>query len=75
MKIGSLVRHTREFLRSVCWYTNVPINGLVRELDEKIVTVEWNDGYESRVHVDCLEELHEKTYHANIRVKKDRTEP
>ena len=51
-KPGDIVRHTTKFLRSVGWYTNVPINGCVREVRDEnsgyfsgFPVVEWSDGH------------------------------
>lgn len=42
-KPGDIVCHKAAFLRSVGWYTNVPINGKVLEVDGDLLTVHWND--------------------------------
>jgi len=68
MRVGDLVRHTPRFLHATCWYTNVPIDGIVREVDEEILTVEWNDGHTSRVHIFNLERVPGKADHPNIRL-------
>ena len=41
--VGDIVRHTGEFLRSVGWYTNVPINGKVTNVSDRYVYVLWSD--------------------------------
>jgi hypothetical protein len=42
-KPGDIVCHKATFLRSIAWYTNVPINGRVEAVDGNILTVHWND--------------------------------
>ena len=45
---GDIVRHTGEFLRSIAWHLDVPINGRVISSQplgsNTIVRVEWSDG-------------------------------
>jgi hypothetical protein len=48
-KRGDLVKHTSAFLQSCGWYTNVPKDGRVLDVDEEILTVEWSDGHSSRI--------------------------
>ena len=47
---GDIVRHTGEFLRSIAWFLDVPINGRVISSQplgsNTIVRVEWSDGTE-----------------------------
>jgi hypothetical protein len=42
-KPGDIVCHKAAFLRSACWYTNVPINGRVEAVDPGMLTVLWCD--------------------------------
>ena len=53
-RIGDIVRHTGDFLRSVSWITGVPINGEVTGIgsvgggvpQRQLLTVRWSDGTE-----------------------------
>jgi hypothetical protein len=50
-KVGDVVKFKASFLQSVQWYTDVPMNGVVKELLKYgNVLVAWCDGYESGVH-------------------------
>lgn len=50
-KPGDIVCHKAVFLRAICWYTNVPTNGKVQEVDGDLLTVHWNDREtHSRIH-------------------------
>jgi hypothetical protein len=42
-KPGDIVQHTKAFLQSVAWYTNVPIDGKVLDVDDDMATVQWCD--------------------------------
>jgi len=50
---GDIVKHKAEFLRSVGWYTDVPVNGQVVKAEElrsgQILTVDWSDGITSKI--------------------------
>ena len=56
-RVGDIVRMTGKFLRSVAWYTNVPVNGEVQEIhlgldkkpDHQVLTVEWSDGHRGNI--------------------------
>lgn len=51
-KVGDIVCHRAGFLRSVGWYTDVPINGRVEAITNEymgIVQVEWSDGNVGRI--------------------------
>ncbi len=48
-KINDIVCFRAEFLRSISWYTDVPINGKVLEVDGELVTVRWCGGEVGRV--------------------------
>ena len=45
---GDLVRHKSSFLQSICWYTDVPINGKVISNDGYFTLVEWCDQEEPK---------------------------
>ena len=55
--VGDIIRHTRGFLRSIAWHTEVPINGQVIAVEEAAdgaakwqrLTVEWSDGTTSTI--------------------------
>lgn len=58
-KAGDIVRHTSEFLRSIYWILDVPINGQVNSIDQgrvsgypDVLTVEWSDGNVTKI-LDC----------------------
>lgn len=42
-KAGDVVCYSRAFLKSTAWYTDVPINGRVLDVDEDYITVLWHD--------------------------------
>ncbi len=53
-KPGDLVKHRASFLRSISWFTNVPKNGKVLQVEEDphcpaMIEVEWCDGHTSRI--------------------------
>lgn len=51
-KKGDIVKHKASFLRSVGWYTDVPINGLVvqdQETADSPVRVHWNDADDGHI--------------------------
>lgn len=53
-KPGDLVKHRATFLRSVGWFTNVPRNGKVVEVEgpdsaAPVIKVDWCDGSTSRI--------------------------
>ena len=41
--VGDVVCHRAAFLRSIGWYTDVPMNGEVREVGPRFLKVVWND--------------------------------
>lgn len=47
-KVGDIVRHRGDWLRSVGWVTGVPVNGRVQHQTPfgggQALTVEWSDG-------------------------------
>ena len=49
---GDIVRHTNKFLRSICWYTGVPINGRVDAVTTlgkvPLLMVQWCDQDEAK---------------------------
>lgn len=52
--VGDKVKHKREFLRSISWLTNVPRNGIVREITpfgsgRVLLTVDWSDGHTNKI--------------------------
>lgn len=53
-KVGDIVKHKASFLKSVGWYTNVPVNGKVVKVESPAmlgmpcVQVDWGDGSASR---------------------------
>ena len=51
--VGDIVRHTGKFLRSVGWYTEVPINGRIISVQPLgtivLYLVEWSDGSETKI--------------------------
>lgn len=42
-KAGDIVCHKGAFLRSVQWYTHVPLNGFVQKVEGDLVLVLWNN--------------------------------
>lgn len=55
VKPGDLVQHTASFLRSAGWYTNVPRDGKVLEVDGDFATVHWHDREEpSRIRLSNI---------------------
>ena len=42
-KPGDIVCHKATFLRSIGWYTDVPINGRVEAVEDGVLTVLWNN--------------------------------
>lgn len=42
-KPGDIVCHKATFLRSICWFTDVPINGRVESICDPYVKVQWCD--------------------------------
>jgi hypothetical protein len=69
MKVGDLVCHTTKFLRDTSWFTNVPVDGVVTNINEDltIASVDWNDGTSSRLSISCLRRLPGKVYHPTLR--------
>jgi len=61
-QVGDLVCHSRRFLRSTSWYTNVPYDGKVVELlDHDLVMVHWcNQDEPSPNHKDHIILFREK---------------
>lgn len=49
--VGDIVRHKGSFLRSIAWYTGVPVNGRVVSAEPLgtciLYRVEWCDGTEN----------------------------
>jgi hypothetical protein len=62
---GDFVAYTSNFLRSIQWYVMVPKEGRVTEVNDDIVSVEWSDGYATRVHSDNL--IHTNRLHLEPR--------
>ena len=67
-KVGDIVCHSRAFLRSTSWYTNVPTNGKVTDVDcdrvgrgPEMLTVEWCDGHTNRI-LACNVRLYAKRH-------------
>ena len=56
-RVGDIVRHTGDFLRSVSWFVAVPINGEIIATasaghgspPRQCLTVRWSDGTESGI--------------------------
>ena len=60
---GSIVRHRPEFLRSVQWHTDVPLNGIITDdspkLGERFVRVWWCDRQRTDLVARSVIELHQ----------------
>lgn len=57
-KEGDLVKHTAKFLKSIGWFSGVPINGRVESVEAEpgfygvsacYLTVKWSDGNTNRI--------------------------
>ena len=51
--VGDRIKHRREFLRSIAWYTGVPRYGTVRAVTslgkQALLEVDWSDGHTSKI--------------------------
>jgi len=51
--VGDRIKHRREFLRSIAWYTGVPRYGTVRAVTSlgkrALLEVDWSDGHTSKI--------------------------
>lgn len=51
--MGDRIKHRREFLRSIAWYTGVPRYGTVRAVTSlgkrALLEVDWSDGHTSKI--------------------------
>lgn len=54
LQVGDRVVYAAKFLRSVAWYTGVPIDGMIRAIDGIFVDVEWSDGHRAPVHASNI---------------------
>ncbi len=61
VQVGDTVRHRAAFLRSISWYTEVPINGRVKRVTlhsgvPTIVEVEWSQEAPAKILAMHLEQ-------------------
>ena len=52
--VGDIVKHKGSFLKSICWYTNVPIDGKVMSIDDhtgwpRVLWCDSEDDYASLI--------------------------